>query len=166
MDTKVEINEFETLEQEMADFSKGILEIQRRYEESKGMYEIAQRSKVSLLDEDGAMYDFKELIGEESYRTISAMVQIAIKGIMKECKEKFDIMRGMAAVEPGKPEEKEEPQEKPKKKRTKKKDEIDVGKIISLHNAGWMQIKIADEMGCSQGTVGSILRKAREHGED
>lgn len=39
---------------------------------------------------------------------------------------------------------------------------LDRGKISALHNAGWDEKKIADEMGCEPETVKDILRELRE----
>lgn len=55
-----------------------------------------------------------------------------------------------------------QPSKVPKKnssevKQIKKK--IDEGKVTALRNAGWSQAKIADEMGVSQGTISSLLKK-------
>lgn len=36
---------------------------------------------------------------------------------------------------------------------------IDEGKVKALREAGWSQAKIADEMGVSQGTISSLLKK-------
>lgn len=35
---------------------------------------------------------------------------------------------------------------------------IDRGKVFALHNAGWANNKIADEMGCSNASVSNILK--------
>lgn len=41
---------------------------------------------------------------------------------------------------------------------TSKRKNIDRGKIIALHKAGWSGRKIADEMGCSVGTVYNVIK--------
>lgn len=41
---------------------------------------------------------------------------------------------------------------------TSKRKKIDRGKIIALHKAGWSGRKIADEMGCSVGTVYNVIK--------
>ena len=58
-------------------------------------------------------------------------------------------------------EQPETPEDKPKAKRQK----IDRGKVMALHNAGWNNAKIADEMGCSAWSVSSIISAARDIGE-
>lgn len=58
---------------------------------------------------------------------------------------------------------KEEPEEipkrTPKKKVSKKRTPVDTGKIGALRKAGWPVAKIADEMGLSQPTIYSYLKK-------
>ena len=39
-----------------------------------------------------------------------------------------------------------------------KEDKFDTGKMCALHNAGWSQEKIADEMGVSQGYISKRLK--------
>lgn len=54
---------------------------------------------------------------------------------------------------------------KPPEQPVKKAKKLDKGKIMALHNAGWSNEKIADEMKCSPRTVLNIIynesRKAR-----
>lgn len=45
------------------------------------------------------------------------------------------------------------------KKPGKSRKQIDTGKIMALHNAGWSNVKIADEMGLSAITVGKYVNK-------
>lgn len=56
----------------------------------------------------------------------------------------------------------EEPEEmkEPAKKSGRKK--IDRGKVMALHNAGWANKKIADEMACSEWSVSMILKELSE----
>lgn len=69
-------------------------------------------------------------------------------------------------------EAKEEAKEEAKTKKpvtssvTKKKNQIDHGKILALHNAGWDNKKIAEEMGCSAWTVWSVLKTEGEKKHD
>lgn len=42
------------------------------------------------------------------------------------------------------------------------KKKLDHGKIQALHNAGWSHAKIADEMGCTTGTVATVLSKLKK----
>ena len=51
------------------------------------------------------------------------------------------------------------PKEKPRKKSSKKRNPVDTGKIGALRKAGWPVAKIADEMGLSQPTIYSYLKK-------
>lgn len=46
--------------------------------------------------------------------------------------------------------------------KTTKSGKIDRGKIMALHNAGWSQAKIADEMGCSCPRVSQIIKEEAE----
>lgn len=39
---------------------------------------------------------------------------------------------------------------------------IDTGKLLALHKAGWSNVKIADEMGVSDVTVGKYLKQLTE----
>ena len=52
------------------------------------------------------------------------------------------------------------PPEEPEKKSGRKK--IDRGKVMALHNAGWANKKIADEMACSEWSVSMILKELSE----
>lgn len=52
-----------------------------------------------------------------------------------------------------------------KKKLTKStggKKQIDMGKLMALHKAGWSNVKIADELGISDVTVGKYLKQMAE----
>ena len=42
------------------------------------------------------------------------------------------------------------------------KKKLDRGKILALHNAGWTQKAIAEEIGCSEGSVSMILKEEKE----
>ena len=48
---------------------------------------------------------------------------------------------------------------KPKKKKPGPKPTIDLGKVKALHQAGWSNLKIADEMGVSGATIGYHLKR-------
>ena len=52
------------------------------------------------------------------------------------------------------------PPAEPEKKSGRKK--IDRGKVMALHNAGWTNKKIADEMTCSEASVSMILKEMLE----
>lgn len=52
-----------------------------------------------------------------------------------------------------------EPKPEPKKK-AKRKTNLDLGKIAALHRAGWSNVKIADELGCSAPTIANHLKEA------
>ena len=47
----------------------------------------------------------------------------------------------------------------PPKEEKPKKGKIDSGKICALRRANWSVAKIADEMGCSQPTVRTVLKR-------
>ena len=51
---------------------------------------------------------------------------------------------------------------KPKKATNSRKLDLDLGKIAALHNAGWTNQKIADEMGVSSVTIGNRMQEALE----
>lgn len=55
--------------------------------------------------------------------------------------------------------------EKAKKQSPPKKKNIDRGKVKALHEAGWSNAKIADEMKCSTWSVSMILKEFREQEE-
>ena len=40
----------------------------------------------------------------------------------------------------------------------KARKKIDRGKVMALHNAGWKNVKIAEEMGCSEWSVSMIIK--------
>ncbi len=44
----------------------------------------------------------------------------------------------------------------------RKQKPIDTGKLLALHNAGWSNVKIADELGISDATVGKYLKRMKE----
>lgn len=50
--------------------------------------------------------------------------------------------------------------------KTSAKKKLDWGKIQALHNAGWSHAKIADEMGCTVGTVDTGLSRLRKGESD
>lgn len=47
-----------------------------------------------------------------------------------------------------------------------RKRKLDTGKMTALRNAGWSYEKIADEMGCSAGTVWNYFNKDKEDKKD
>ncbi|MBS1358417.1 MAG: helix-turn-helix domain-containing protein [Lachnospiraceae bacterium] len=47
-----------------------------------------------------------------------------------------------------------------------RKRKLDTGKMTALRNAGWSYEKIADEMGCSAGTVWNNFNKDKEDKKD
>lgn len=55
-----------------------------------------------------------------------------------------------------------EPKPEPKPKQDKPKKQIDHGKIIALHKAGWSASKIAPEVGCSLQTVINHINAEKE----
>lgn len=63
------------------------------------------------------------------------------------------------------PEQKAEAKPTPPPKspvRQGRKRKLDTGKMTALRNAGWSYEKIADEMGCSAGTVWNYFNKDKE----
>lgn len=48
----------------------------------------------------------------------------------------------------------------------KKRRKVDIGKIMALHNAGWSNTKIADEMHLHPITVGKYIKARRENGKE
>lgn len=57
--------------------------------------------------------------------------------------------------------EPKEEQQKPKAN-GRQRISIDMGKVHALHKAGWSYEKIADEMGCSVGTISMRLKEERD----
>lgn len=47
-----------------------------------------------------------------------------------------------------------------------RKKRIDRGKVRALHEAGWSNVKIAEEIGCSESSISMILSKEEEHNAD
>lgn len=43
-----------------------------------------------------------------------------------------------------------------------KRKRIDRGKVRALHDAGWSNVKIADEMGCAESSISMILKEYDE----
>lgn len=67
------------------------------------------------------------------------------------------------------PEQKEEVKPTPPPKSPAgqgRKRKLDTGKMTALRNAGWSYEKIADEMGCSAGTVWNYFNKDKEDKKD
>ena len=64
METNVNVDELKNLGQEMADHTKRVMGIQNRYEKAMMLSEVAEKSDLSLLDEDGKLWDIKDSIGE------------------------------------------------------------------------------------------------------
>lgn len=58
-----------------------------------------------------------------------------------------------------------EPKPEKVKKQSPPKKTIDRGKVKALHEAGWSNAKIADEMKCSTWSVSMILKGFREQEE-
>lgn len=77
----------------------------------------------------------------------------------------LSVILGVQQPEPGtlSPEE-EKQQEAPPQGKTRggSKKKLDRGKILALHNAGWTQKAIAEEIGCSEGSVSMILKEEKE----
>lgn len=46
------------------------------------------------------------------------------------------------------------------------KKQIDTGKLLALHKAGWSNAKIANELGVSDVTVGKYLKQLTEEKEN
>ena len=63
------------------------------------------------------------------------------------------------------PETGTKPEKVKKQPTTSTKKTIDRGKVKVLHEAGWSNAKIADEMKCSAGSVSMILKEFREQEE-
>ena len=59
-----------------------------------------------------------------------------------------------------------EPKPEKVKKQSPPKKTIDRGKVKALHEAGWSNTKIADEMTCSAWSVRMILKELREQEEN
>jgi len=60
---------------------------------------------------------------------------------------------------------KEEPKQTTAPKPKPEKKNVDHGKIIALHNAGWTATAIASEVGCSIPTVTSHIKAEKEKSE-
>ena len=52
--------------------------------------------------------------------------------------------------------------EEEKQSEAPSKKKLDRGKILALHNAGWTQKAIAEEIRCSEGSVSMILKEEKE----
>ena len=60
------------------------------------------------------------------------------------------------------PEAKEEAPKKTRARKAQKRIQLDYGKMVALHRAGWTMNKIADEFGCSPNTIKAHMTKAYE----
>ena len=65
----------------------------------------------------------------------------------------------------GQAEKAEEPKQTTAPKPKPEKKNVDHGKIIALHNAGWTATAIAAEIGCSIPTVTSHIKAEKEKSE-
>jgi len=52
--------------------------------------------------------------------------------------------------------------QEPKGAAPPKRKRIDRGKVRALHDAGWSNVKIADEMGCAESSISMILKEYNE----
>lgn len=68
-----------------------------------------------------------------------------------------DIPLPVSAMEEAEEEKQSPPSAEPEKKSGRKK--IDRGKVMALHNAGWKNMKIAEEIGCSEWSVSMIIKE-------
>ena len=96
---------------------------------------------------------------------ISERMQIMIeyRDVLREI---LDLEEQIMGVEPfidekAVKEDKKEEDTDPEQKKTTKKITVDKGKIIALRNAGWKYKDIAEDVGCSEATVYSVLKEAR-----
>ena len=60
------------------------------------------------------------------------------------------------------PAEQKKPQEKPKQA---PKKQVDRGRVMALYNGGWKVKDIAEDCGCSEATVYTILKQLKEEGK-
>lgn len=64
-----------------------------------------------------------------------------------------------AALKQQEPETQPDPEIKPNEDKMGRRKRIDRDKVMTLYNGKWSVEKIADEMGCSENTVRSIIRE-------
>lgn len=94
---------------------------------------------------------------EKSFRKEEEPESVKATEVLREAAE----VAVEKAVE-GRLESPPEGSEKEKPKKTGKRTKIDRGKVMALHNAGWTNKKIADEMECSEWSVSMILKELSE----
>lgn len=178
METNVNVDELKDLGQKMADHTKRVMGIQNKYEKAMMLSEVAEKSDLSLLDEDGKLWDIKDSIGEE-YEKLQIFVKIAIKNCLENCRDEFETITGRKAVNP-EPEQEPEPEHddgketesapgsaamvEEQKSKPKKKNPIDGNEVINMHLSGMTNKEIAKKVGISAARVSQILKMAREKG--
>ena len=116
---------------------------------------------------------YEEMIRDQrTLEMITALIQVSFVGedqLRALCglqpKEEEDLNK-LFAAEPGEPEPAimienvEEPPAKPAITPPRRK--IDRGKLWALHNAGWTQKAIAEELGCAESSVSMILKEGKK----
>lgn len=176
METNVNVDELKNLGQEMADHTKRVMGIQNRYEKAMMLSEVAEKSDLSLRDEDGKLWNIKDSIGEE-YEKLQIFVRIAIKNCLENCRDEFEVITGRKTLDP-EPEQKTEPDSvageekesdsgkdaKVEEPKPKKKNPIDGNEVINMHISGMTNKEIAKKAGISAARVSQILKMAREKG--
>ena len=95
---------------------------------------------------------------EKNFRKVEEPELVKAVEVLREAAEVAVEKAVEGRLESPPPEESEK--EKPKK--TGKRTKIDRGKVLALHNAGWTNKKIADEMACSEWSVSMILKELSE----
>lgn len=109
--------------------------------------------------------EYEELVRDsEKLRVIESLIQsgrpVSEKTIMVICgytTERGNIEGAFGECAPcDTAQEPKEAAPPPKRKR------IDRGKVRALHDAGWSNVKIADEMGCAESSISMILKEYNE----
>lgn len=79
-----------------------------------------------------------------------------------------DILQGVICLidEDEEPEEESEPEPEAERRTPgRRRLDLDIGKVMALHRAGWPNIKIANEMGVSPATIQRCVNAHIEEGE-
>lgn len=104
-------------------------------------------SEALQAAQDGA--DVTVLISKGGGREGRELLRIPLQELLEACV----FLTDQEAPEP----EQNAPEPEPKPTAPKRK-QIDTGKILALHNAGWSNVKIADEMRLHPITVGKYVK--------
>lgn len=127
----------------------------------------------SLIRDSEKLRIIESLLESQDVYVTNALIR-AIVGIAPEKLEIPDVEEpgSLPFVDVPEKTPEETPEESSEKKTSEKKaakperTKIDRGKVKALHEAGWSNAKIADDMGCAVSTVSMIVNKVGAYAND